>query len=515
MWTSFPSSLGGPVLGWELLRGSRLRWNHLCYSLYTLWLLVLVLGFIVWYFFDDLTTMGGMSVRTPYRDSIAWRLLRQSGQLEKFLFFLLNQQIVIVLLLTPAFTAGAMGREKEQGTLLAWFTTELSAFQIVIGKLLARLLHLYSLLIQPVPVLVLLSVLADVPIWRVGLAMVQAAILSFTLASFCLLVAIWTRRITDAILASYASMVLVTIALLTTFGDTTIPPWLNLFTALNSLRSDAIPDWSVFWTQSTLALIAGVGCLLLAISRLRRTVLAQDEKRPGRRLWAYRPRIGNDPIRWRERYVLGLAPLPWLRGIPSWLGVFAIFCLSAILSVTALDALTPGFMEALKQGEWIELWHMLNDISRPERIQGEVWTLGIVLLFLGGLTMAVRCGNSISEEKRRKTWEDLILTGISVEDIAKSKVRGIYLAILPHLFAYYLPMFVLAYSGGRQCIVLATSIVMVEAGLFYVLGHLFAEIISAAASEDDTIVRPRVKRKALDELPILEADFPLNFQEEE
>ena len=57
--------------------------------------------------------------------------------------------------------------------------------------------------------------------------------------------------------------------------------------------------------------------------------------------------------------------------------------------------------------------------------------MGILLMLLGGLMLCMRCGGSIAGEKRRKTWEDLLLTGRTLEEIAWSKMLGVLQAALP------------------------------------------------------------------------------------
>jgi hypothetical protein len=70
--------------------------------------------------------------------------------------------------------------------------------------------------------------------------------------------------------------------------------------------------------------------------------------------------------------------------------------------------------------------------------------------------VGVRCGNSITEEKRRKTWEDLLLTALPLEEIKRGKKWGVLQATVPYLVAYSLPMFALAaLERGSELIVAA------------------------------------------------------------
>src|SRR5207244_3627671 len=71
-------------------------------------------------------------------------------------------QYAIVLLLTPALTAGALAEERERGTLPLLLTTQLEGRHIVAGKLLSRVGHLVLLVLGGMPVLALLQLLGGV-----------------------------------------------------------------------------------------------------------------------------------------------------------------------------------------------------------------------------------------------------------------------------------------------------------------------------------------------------------------
>ena len=66
---------------------------------------------------------------------------------------LLLAQNVAVLVLVPAFLAGAVAEEKEKKTLPLLFTTALTDREIVLGKMLGRLLHVGGVLLVGLPVL--------------------------------------------------------------------------------------------------------------------------------------------------------------------------------------------------------------------------------------------------------------------------------------------------------------------------------------------------------------------------
>jgi ABC-type transport system involved in multi-copper enzyme maturation permease subunit len=140
-----PLALGGPVLHWELVRSARRVWCR-----------VLHYSFLAWLSFQSALILGGWGeennaltkvryARSPKLAKIDLgyeRWATQRAQASSGLYSLLDQQLIIILLLTPVCAAGALGYEKEQDTLTALLGTQLQAREIVAGKFLGRLVLL-------------------------------------------------------------------------------------------------------------------------------------------------------------------------------------------------------------------------------------------------------------------------------------------------------------------------------------------------------------------------------------
>src|SRR5207253_2972715 len=105
--------------------------------------------------------------------------------------------------------------------------------------------------------------------------------------------------------------------------------------------------WVIFATNLAAWVILGAICLRLGWARLRKVCVEQRDKRPSRRLWAFRPAVGENPIRWRECYVIGLAPMPILRIVPRWLALLVVFTFSSMIAGMIANAHAPGFVSAL------------------------------------------------------------------------------------------------------------------------------------------------------------------------
>src|SRR5206468_1762416 len=157
--------------------------------------------------------------------------------------------------------------EKRRGTLQYLLTTDLDTRHIILGKLLGRVAQ------------VLLVALAGLPLFALwaGFGGVEPLTLLFVAA--------------------------VLIAPLFALGSATV---------LASVRG-----WGAL----------GGGCLGLSVAMLRPVYVRELESAgPARPHWYQADRIpvSDDPVRWREWHVEGLAPAPALRRVPLWLGVVLV-----------------------------------------------------------------------------------------------------------------------------------------------------------------------------------------------
>ena len=116
-------------------------------------------------------------------------------------------QTLAVILLTPAFVAGAIAEEKERQTLDYLLATDLRNREIVLGKLVSRLGNLALLVLAGLPILSLMEMLGGVEPRLVVGAFAVTGVTLFTLAVLSLLCSVYASRARDAILATYILMV--------------------------------------------------------------------------------------------------------------------------------------------------------------------------------------------------------------------------------------------------------------------------------------------------------------------
>jgi ABC-type transport system involved in multi-copper enzyme maturation permease subunit len=123
-----------------------------------------------------------------------------------FTWFLL--QNLAILVFTPAYVGGAIAEERERGTLDLLFTTGLYDREIVLGKLVARALHLCGLLLAGLPVLTLMLFWGGVDMELLLLNWLNSVLLLLAASSWCLLVSTLPLRSTVCVSASYATVLL-------------------------------------------------------------------------------------------------------------------------------------------------------------------------------------------------------------------------------------------------------------------------------------------------------------------
>src|SRR5579864_7391354 len=309
-------ALGGPILEWELKRAGRGYLRKFFVFGYAAWLLLLAL--LV--FYAARPPVGG----PPDPDEYYFDHLRAHHDqvmffLDTYLAQILQYQLMLVIAITPALTASCLGQEKERGTFFFLFGTELTPRQIVLGKLLGRLVLLVPVIFTAVPLLVFMVSFTGQEFALIFLALIQQMIVAFTLGAVCLLIGIWVRRTADAVIVAYLVLALGCAAIRWLTPSLRHSFWLDPVASLEKMLNGG--SWVPFVVHLDVWALAGAGCLRLAWGQVREVCLRQPDQRPPRRVWAFRPPVGNDAIRWRECFIIGLAPIPILRMVPRWLGL--------------------------------------------------------------------------------------------------------------------------------------------------------------------------------------------------
>lgn len=340
-------------------------------------------------------------------------------------------QLIAVLVLAPALTAGVIADERQRKTLHYLLASRLTGGEIVLGKLAVRLVHLAVCVTVGLPVMSLLALLGGIEPALLLLAFGGTATTAFFLASASILISTASRRVRDAVFAAYALELLWLVVPL-------IPWWLT-----GLLSGPAAPlvlgfceavgaTGPVALFQSTFAVLTtGVGSLAdaplrmilsqaalgvflsaLAAWRLRPAFrgLEAGPRRPwsrrppavGRRRLLPRPPCGDDPVRWKEIWTEGRGGLARLLGRLAGLAIAGLVLYGA--GSTLLDP-----------APWGSPTVQLNDYLA---------VVSALLVLVVALVAVAHGAGAITSEREGDTWISLTCTDLTGAEILRGKLLG-------------------------------------------------------------------------------------------
>ena len=189
------SWLTGPIFEKELRVSSRRSRNYVLRSLYLFFLMIL-LG-LVW---TQVFERGGSALYTASRMAEAGKTVIMYTV---WFQFCVTQVFAVIMLST------SISDEIHNRTLGLLMTTPINSFQIVMGKLLSKLLQLILLLAISLPLLAIVRVFGGVPWGYVvsSLCITLTTVISF--GSLSLLFSIFTRRAYIVIIVTFIALFLI------------------------------------------------------------------------------------------------------------------------------------------------------------------------------------------------------------------------------------------------------------------------------------------------------------------
>jgi ABC-type transport system involved in multi-copper enzyme maturation permease subunit len=440
-----------PVLDLELLRGSRRNSLLLLRRIYTGWLVVQFL-FFYWLYLIQSNVLVHFLMASNIDESAASAFVNSCAS------SLITQQFILLALCTPALTAGAITDEKTRGTLQYLLTADVTGWEIIVGKLFGRIWQILMLTLASLPILSFLTALGGIHPIALAAHYLLVLVPVFALASASLLASVWCRQTRDAVLIVYFGM----------FAASGLTAWLGLTRYFNPLHvmESAWDDGANLVELSKRAAICtaawlavGVMFLGLASWRLRGAYLRQLQnegmtKKP--RWWRARRRpVSDDPLRWKESQVEGVAPLVMLRRVPRWLGVTVTICATVVSSLAILGTYSNPIHSVVEM-----LILLINFNFRDMQAMSLAGGLqpaadgfrrqATFAMFVATLLMGLRCSGAVTGERERQTWEALLLTPLAVKQLLRAKLWGIIGASYPYLAAYAAPALLLSVLGGFQ-----------------------------------------------------------------
>jgi ABC-type transport system involved in multi-copper enzyme maturation permease subunit len=413
----------GPVFVYEWLTAAR-RWQM--YALRSAAATILLVAvYLMW---TKAVPSGGYAVSHSDHAKVG----------EALFYGFFGTLISVVLLVAPAATAGAVCVDKARGTLLHLLVTDLSNWEIVWGKLAARLIPVLGLIAASVPVLTLCTLLGgiDPEAMLTGYGVIIGV--AFFGSALALLLSVWGRKTHEVLLAAYLVEVLIVVAYPLAIGiegallkRTVISGrllWTNPYVLVFSPYSGgALPfDVVVF-----LIVMIGGGVVLALVGawRLRAAAIRVGalprKKRAGkarhrsRSLRPFAPKMDPNPVLWREWH--RQRPTRWTR---------AVWLIYTVLAVAATGILV--FLQ----------------VTRTSEPALSAFTTGLQVS-VGLLLASVSAVTALAEERIRGSMDVLLTTPLPTSSIVYGKWRGSFrriplLAILPAM-----NVVLLAWHTGR------------------------------------------------------------------
>jgi ABC-type transport system involved in multi-copper enzyme maturation permease subunit len=458
----------GPVLYLELLLAGRRGKQYIFRWIYATWLTLQLLAIFSYYWTAYRTRSLFFYAAYGYNRPD----FGASGEFATGMVgTLLVQEWILMALATPAFVAGAITDEKNRGTLQHMLTAHLTSGEIVLGKLLGRLAQVAALLLVDLPVLCFIGVFGGIHPTLLLAILVGTAAPMFGIGAASLLASVWCRTTRDAVVFLYAfgavfwlTIVGLSAALPDILGGLSPGATHGLLALLHKIVTCLHPldvlrpglesgDMSELGRRVMRALAAwgtiGLLCLSVAAWRLRpaytRQLESAKKKRSDSEPTIQRATVDEEPIRWKERTIEGIAPLAPLRAIPQSVGIVIVVVLALLLTGLQLSACMPRPSGPLRG--LADVMALLRSVNTS--MAGDLFLAqGIFVMLLASLIVGIRASGAVSAEREKQTWEALLLTPLQTRELVRGKLSGIFGASMPYLIAYAVVVLPLSGLGG-------------------------------------------------------------------
>ena len=477
-----PMRVAGPIFEFELLTSSR-RGRY--YAIRSGYAFVLLL--VIWQI-DEFWVAEFGNMLTP---TLAARFA-----LTVFAAIAIGQEI-LVLLLTPAMVSGVITSEKQRKTLHYLMASCLGGFEIVFGKLFAKMLYIAVFLAVGLPISSLLVLLGGIDPLFVVLATVCTICTAFFLCSLSVFVSVYSKSTREALFVAYTLEVLwLVVPQVIRWGlSASLPELYEWLAPLNEWLLVSSPigfisgilPWagsprgiSEFYEMMGLQLGAGLLLAFVASLRLRSVFRAQsDAPKPalskllmarGSNRWVARPECGDHPMAWKEQFTSRKTRLMRIVGGLAFIGI------AIPLGYYGAE----GFLLALQES-WNSpdpSWKGKNWSTHLARLKFGYFIAGTipVMFTLGLIGVAGRAAASITSEHEGDTWTCLTATDLSPREVVLAKIAG---ALKP-AFTIIVVMMVLAVLGSIVGSVhwLTLPLVTIDAVIFMTFAAVFGVCIS-------------------------------------
>jgi ABC-type transport system involved in multi-copper enzyme maturation permease subunit len=414
--------LFGPLLWYDMVRTGRRQHVRLRIAYACILLLVL------------LTFYGSLAILLKEHEQEHLRP-NEVAELSLAAFLTITaMQLALVMLFTPAYTAGAIAAEKERGLLPALLATPTGNHEIVFSLFASRLGNLALLILTSLPVLSMLEFMGGLDPDFVLAAFTMTILTMLGLGALGIALSVECRDAQKATLLTYAVAAIYLAAsgligwLVTVVASrqplaSEIAAVLgagNVFVAIADIVSGTSAGqslkpllWDAVFNFAWFHLALTCICLVWASVRVRRRVLSVAGEAIGRRGAA----VGAQSAL-RLDVLLDRWPMLWKE-----------FVLRSGVSRGLWRQLGAGFVLTLALLPIVHTWYWFGRPWPPTEgccavlrtiISGITVTVGTAML----LGVAIRSAKSISGERRNRTFEGILITPISRGEFLCSKWLG-------------------------------------------------------------------------------------------
>jgi ABC-type transport system involved in multi-copper enzyme maturation permease subunit len=422
--------LAGPILTKELRVASRRRRTYVLRFVY----LAALTAFVAWAWISEFRWWGAPTPPGLLRMS----LIGQWITARIILFQFIALPALAMLGLSTAIT-----EEIQRRTLATLMTTPVTAFRIVLGKLLSQIFQVVLLLAISLPLMVVVRVFGGVPWEAVAVGLEVTLTTCILVGALTLLISTFFRRAYVAVLVTvlvflgacgaheaflrrYATLIASTEPSSHVWlsvwswvvADLSPIRWIQFIVPDPSLLSLIVPERYIAWFAILhAAAILALSALLLAwcARRVRRVGLrlATGELRPSSR-WERMMK----PHLWRARRAA--APVQRVTGSPIvWRETRVRFGPSRLAAVVAWAILCSGLVIADFFAVYEAYWHLAGELAL-DLFVGYCLALWVVTV----LAATVQPAAAFAAEREAQTLSLLLSTPLSADDIVYDKALG-------------------------------------------------------------------------------------------
>lgn len=520
--------LFGPIFQVELVTAARQRRQYLLRVLYAA-----IILFVLWISYSSVT--GYNQVASGGEVSIS----ALADTATTFFFAFTWVQVLGIVAIAPVMAVGTIATERERRTIEYLFATDLSNFEIVVGKTFARLVIVGQLVFVSLPILFIFRLLGGIPADLLAASFLIAGSTALVLTSLSVCISVWSPRSRDAVMRVYRVLAVVIVIPLmlwpllmviqaqqlggtwwaTAFAEglafcSSVNPIAVLFRSMPGVvAAGAGFDFEPVLKMAAWHLGFSIALIALATTAVRRVHLRDSSRgeggatktkkdqssRPWYERYFWRPQLGDNAMLWKEAF----APTAKVR--LGFLGVAA----NAIVVVFALGLTGYFFWLAAMESEFFDADSFFGFAAV------ETLVLGVCFMLL----LAARGAGLVTIEKERDCWISLLSTPLTGGEIMRAKMLGNlyaarwgyilllitwllaslfdprYLLLIPLLtFSFFLCTLFVTNVGLEYSLASSTSLRAMGATLatvFFIGGGYFfcgCSCLVAAGAEPDNIV---------------------------